>query len=387
MNILVISSYPSDFYPHKSVFVYNLVQNLTRQYASAIIISPLRFWRKRKNRVSLPGNTNYGSENATVYRPKYLPFPNRFKLFSYSLGRLNLHTHYFSIKSIVDQSSFKPDIIYSHFLFPSGASAIKLAKFYEVPAVVALGESSMTKHENIYGKKKMKEVVSQFAGIISVSNSIRDYCSDKLDVPKSKIKVIPNAVDTNIFYPRDRKSMRNKYNFPQDKKIVAFTGHFNHRKGPLRLLNAINKLKNTKGVFIGTGKEIPKGDNVLFSSAVPPQIVPELLCTADIFALPTLDEGSCNAIFEAQACGLPIISSNIPSVREQVNGNSAILINPLSNHELSNAIGSLVNDKQKLISMSTESIEAVRNNTLTVRAKTIYDWLKSIQSKNNSIEN
>src|SRR5699024_5133340 len=124
---------------------------------------------------------------------------------------------------------------------------------------------------------------------------------------------------------------RDKYNLPQDAFIVAFTGHFIERKGPLRLLQAIEGIapeKNVAGIFIGSGEQEPSSKKVLFKGRLTHAEVPEMLSAADVFALPTLNEGSCNAIAEAMACGLPIISSDIEAIREQVTEENAVMVNP-----------------------------------------------------------
>ena len=321
-------------------------------------------------------------------RPRFFTYPNRIRIGSFCIGRLNTKTHADAVLSAASKSGFRPDIIYSHFLFLSGSSAVIAAKKLNVPLVVALGESTMSKHEKIYGIHEMKRVISQCSAILSVSATNRDYCIEELGYPEDKIKVLPNAVDTTKFYPRDKAEMRHKFNFPQNQLLIAFTGHFNLRKGPLRLLDAINRVNprvNAKGIFIGNGNQTPVGSNVLFASSVAPSMVPELLSAADIFALPTLNEGSCNAILEAQACGLPIISANIRSIKEQVSADSAILVDPLSAPELANAIVRLAENTERRQSMAKASLDAVKNNTTSARSDTIFDWLNQVRADSPSL--
>src|SRR5690606_17096084 len=127
----------------------------------------------------------------------------------------------------------------------------------------------------------------------------------------------------------------------------------------LRLLQAIEKLpkhKNVYGVFIGAGVQEPVGDRVLFKGRLQQEEVAKMLCAADVFALPTLNEGSCNAVAEAMACGLPVISSAIEAVEEQVSDKNAILVDPNNVDAIAQAIETLCDDRERLGQMSQASI-------------------------------
>lgn len=109
---------------------------------------------------------------------------------------------------------------------------------------------------------------------------------------------------------------------------MAFVGHFNERKGSLRLSEALKEIKDIKSIFIGRGPEVPDCPGILYCGSVKHNKVPEYLNASDVFVLPTLTEGCCNAIIEAMARGLPIVSSNLTCNDGILNESNSIRINP-----------------------------------------------------------
>src|SRR5699024_10638249 len=111
-------------------------------------------------------------------------------------------------------------------------------------------------------------------------------------------------VDKNVFYKKDKKKCRHELGFSKNDYIVAFTGTFNDRKGSLRLSDALEDLNDVKSIFIGSGKDEPMNDNILFKGRLSHYDIATYLNAADVFVLPTIAEGCSNAIIEAMACGL-----------------------------------------------------------------------------------
>jgi teichuronic acid biosynthesis glycosyltransferase TuaC len=198
----------------------------------------------------------------------------------------------------------------------------------------------------------------------------------KLGANSDNILYAPNTVNTNLFRPLNKGICRNKLNLPNDIFIVVFVGHFIERKGPLRVLEAIDSLNiPVKGVFLGQGSQEPIGQNVIFSGSVQNRELPEWLNASDVFVLPTLAEGNCNAINEAMACGLPVISSNILDIKYQVPEDAGILVDPNDPKLIADAIQNLYTNKQILQTFGNNCIRYAKKRNIKSRAKQIIDWV------------
>lgn len=339
MNIITISNYPSEEYPGDSTFVYNLMQGLSFFDNNIEIINPVQIFKKRSY-IRERGQYNYGIEVCRVVTPKFFNLPTYLDQ-GYISGSVNRRLHYLSVKRALKYIYNEPDLIYAHFAFLSGSSGLLLKKYFRVPLILALGESTLRKYFDVYGKEQLKNVISQSDGIVSVSRLNIDFCIHELLLNDLNYIVAQNAVNRDIFYPKPKEFIREKLNIPVDKKVIIFVGHFNTRKNIDLVLEVLNDLTDIYGIFVGSGKKLPESSKIIFSGKVPYDRINEYYQAADIFVLPTRNEGSCNAIAEAMACGLPIISSNIAAVKEQVDLKSSILVNPDSSRELKNAINEM----------------------------------------------
>jgi glycosyltransferase involved in cell wall biosynthesis len=101
-------------------------------------------------------------------------------------------------------------------------------------------------------------------GIISVSTENKNFLLNRGFINKDKVIVLPNTIDDSIFYKRNKVEMRKKFGFRQEDFIVAFVGHFNERKGSLRLSEALKEIKDIKAIFIGRGPEVSDCPGILY---------------------------------------------------------------------------------------------------------------------------
>ena len=102
--------------------------------------------------------------------------------------------------------------------------------------------------------------------------------------------------------------------------------------------------------------------------------IPVLLNAVDVFVLPTLAEGSCNAIVEAMACGLPVVSSDLPFNDDVLNSKNSIRINPLSIEEIRQAIN-ILKDEKKRDELAINALETAKELSIDMRARKILDFI------------
>lgn len=374
MKILVVSNiYPSFKYPASGVFVYNLIQQFPKLGHEVTVISPENILSIGAKKVK-----SYGVENCTVYRPFSFSASNK-QIGSFNTYRITELAQIKGIQRTVAKHNLEFDFVYAHFMM-NGFIAVNALKKYKKPVFVAIGESDLPLLTKMYPKDYFEQSIRLISGFVAVSSKLKNQLIG-YGVPESKIFLKPNAVDFTKFYQRDKAEMRKKYKLPMDLKLVAFVGRFMDHKGPLRVLEAVQNLDNVGALFMGKGPQEPTGPSVVFNESVPSYKIPELLSAADVFVLPTQREGSCNAIAEAIACGLPVVSSNIPEVMDQCNPSFSILVDPLDVKAIKSAIESILGDEVKSTEMSNNALEHSKNFEIGERASSILDFIKSMMEE------
>lgn len=377
--VVVTNNYPSRARPNVGTFVANLVEQWAAQGVPLGVIAPQPYWSATTRAGNLRGLPMEG-EQAFVLRPGHMTYSARTLWPGFSTARLSMAAFTGAVRKAAAKLPFEPAIAYAHFLFPAGHAALALARERRIPVVAALGEADFGEWEGHLGLARVRDTAQQFDGLLSVSRENADYVVAQYGVERDRIAVVPNAVDTERFHPRDRNEMRAKHGLPRDRRIVAFVGNFHERKGPLRVLEAIRPLSDVGAVFLGEGADTPQGEQVLFAGRVANETVPEYLSAADLYVLPTRAEGSPNSIIEAMACGLPVVSSDIPSLVETVPRDGALLVDPDDVEAIRAAVARIAGDTALRAAMGAAALAHATRTTLAQRAERIREWLGTIEA-------
>ena len=153
---------------------------------------------------------------------------------------------------------------------------------------------------------------------------------------KEQIFRLPYATDLTIFRPGPPRS-------PDRPFTIINTGGLSLRKGTPYLLEALRILKNkipgmrillTQHIsdsikpILGRYNDLP----IEWSKTLPPNLLAERLRSADLFILPSLEEGMARTALEAMACGLPVIltpnTGSCDLVEEEINGSIVPIRSP-----------------------------------------------------------
>jgi glycosyltransferase involved in cell wall biosynthesis len=211
-----------------------------------------------------------------------------------------------------------------------------------------------------YEKKLMK----RSDALIAVSKYTVNELTELYGINKNKIYVIYNGVDIERFKPRsNRIELRRELGLDPDKKVVLFVGRLYHRKGLETLLKSVplvlKEFSNVKFVISGTGfkqkeeslrnlaKELDIEDHVTFLGYVPDNKLPLLYSASDIFVLPAIYENFPFAILEAQATGLPVISTNVGGIPEfLVDNENGFVIEPRDPIQLTQKVLTLLQNQR-----------------------------------------
>jgi glycosyltransferase involved in cell wall biosynthesis len=158
-------------------------------------------------------------------------------------------------------------------------------------------------------------------------------------IPRHRIHVVPNGVDTAMFRP-NRAAARAKLGLDESESLVVAAGRLSHDKG---MHTAIEALARTavpaRLVIVGDGPErgrleqlsrsLGVADRVRVTGAQAPETVADYLAASDVFLFPTeRDEAAPMILIEAMASGTPVVASRIDQVAEVIDrpGENGILV-------------------------------------------------------------
>lgn len=368
------------------VFVQQLVEQLIDQGVEVTVIAPQSIDHCVVHKEPLlPYKTTYSTKKGHeyfVYRPKFFSFGDRGGIFG-AVSRLTKKKGIFKVLNKIQY-----DCIYTHF-WEHCLPVYNFCRDTSTPLFIACGEGdnaleTMVETMPAEELKKLKEAVT---GVISVSTENKRKCIEFNLADESDISVIPNCVDDSIFHPKRNNEVREKLGLKPDDFAIMFVGGFIHRKGPDRVAQAITNLndKSIKSIFVGKffdGEKVdPICDGIVHKGGLHHDDLPNYLNAADLFVLPTLKEGCCNAIVEALACAVPVVSSDRPFNEDILNKNNSILVNPEDVDEITNAIKRFKSDAEFYQSVKSYLLAHANNYSISGRAKAIVEFINNQISK------
>jgi len=316
---------------------------------------------------------------------------------SREVSLLNDYKAYKRIKQII--AEFKPDIVHTH-ASKAGLLGRLAAKKMGVKIIVHTFHGHV--FHSYFGKLKTnifrnleKFLAKRTDKIIAISNIQKQELSEKYKIAKpNKFQVIALGFDLNKYQEnitRNRKNFREKYQINDKTIVISIVGRLVPIKNHKLFINSINELikksdKKIKAFIVGGGelfdelneyvKSLNLQNNIIFTSWIKETEI--VYAGSDIIALTSLNEGTPVSLIEAQASGLPIISTNVGGVSDITFSNSSIIVNQ-EIKELTNAFNKIINNfdtfKQNAETNKAKIIESFGYKRLINDYKKLYSEL------------
>ena len=237
-------------------------------------------------------------------------------------------------------------VLDAHFGYPDGIAAALLAARLDCPFTVTLRGSERLHASSAALRGAMGWALRRADRIIALSGELAEFAT-ALGAAPSRVKIIPNGVDSTTFFPRESAPARAEYGVPEGGKVVLSAGNLIPLKGHQYVVRALAGLRSAgvpAQLWIAgsagrsTGEYEHELRRIIAESGmsawvrmlgrVSPDRLAELMCAADVLCLASTSEGCPNVVREAQACGTPVVASRVGAVPELIPSSRYGLIVP-----------------------------------------------------------
>lgn len=348
MKILFLTKFFQDLLPSEHLrIVKNIASELSKSNDVTVIkplpVIPKFLYKLSKDWKNYSEHPLHIREDFDVFYPKYKRFP--------------LSYYYYDDKSIekvtysfLESNNIDFDIMYSHWPYPDGAAALRIARRRNKKFVLHFhGGNPQFFLNNNRIKERVQWVLDNSDLVIFVSNGIKNETEKYFRL--NKYCVIHNGINQELFYPTDKTTARLKLNIPLEKKILLSVAYLKKAKRIDLVINALHTIQDENILYyiIGDGEEKQNlldlvsryklSNRVKFIGSCKYEDIPLWMNAADLLVQPSDYESFGQIFVESLLCQTSVIGTNVGGIPEIIKSNeNGILIEPNNVVQLTKAI-------------------------------------------------
>jgi len=242
-------------------------------------------------------------------------------------NRWGLTANFYSLLApFLHKTALQNGTVYKTNQLDGSWTAINAGAIYRKPVIVRAGYlwAELNRQNGAQGPKAylidrlQNNFFSRAEALFVTTSSMKRQVIRDYNISPRKIKVVPNYVDTDIFRPM--------INVTPIEGRVCCVGRLHKIKNFESFIKASTDIPEISLVFIGQGDQRSHLERIVrdcqmsvkFLGALPHNKIPFELNRSSAFILPSLSEGHPKALIEAMSCGLPVIGTDIPGIRDVI---------------------------------------------------------------------
>lgn len=360
------------------------------------LVLPTRFGSEKTEKGTISPNVcrRYGLK--TVFKTKQLPTIDLLQLTDRFRGLLDVLAYFIETISFGFSSLF--------FCLVSQPDAIYTRDFYLLPILLISGKPIYYETHyfpaNFFAQFLHRLVFPHLAGLIAITHSFTDHFS-RFNFQPKRFLVAHNGADLDFFAgiaDKDKLARKDVLKIPRNAIVIGYIGRLagaGEDKGKHVLLSALTTIcqKNPQVRCLIVGEEaqnisafarvVPRhlSRRFIFTGVVPYEQMPVYFSLLDIGLIPFPDRPhfryfmSPLKVFDYLACGIPIVTSDFPSLREILTEKNAVFVKPGNQKHLASGITDLINNPVKRREMKLANRKLAQKYTWQKRARQILDFI------------
>jgi D-inositol-3-phosphate glycosyltransferase len=279
------------------------------------------------------------------------------------------------------------ELIHSHYWL-SGQVGLQVKRSQGVPLVHTMHTMARVKNSKLSRDQPVESdireqgeaAIVRSADVLTANtpDEAAELCSH-YGARTEQIMIVPPGVDLHTFHPCNQPKSRAEFGVAQDTQVILFVGRIQPLKAPDVLIKAVAELarrdprrrQRLQLIIIGG----PSGSNGEWSRTLGPLAIDhgiedmvdfrphsarsELFrwyCVSDVVAVPSYNESFGLVALEAQACGRPVVATDVGGLRHAVRDHySGLLVNGHNERQWADALATILDDHDEMIRMGANA--------------------------------